>query len=152
MKPYFVNFTLWEDRPRLGLDAASGSKKNSTASNLSTSGNTESNESKGIAKILLLMKRSAVSGCAYLVPHKRKHLCQNELQPVGFIAPSFCFLLPTFPPFFKYDPCHFLWVYRAKTYFCKCTTTLRHFSLQFWLGQGKSDSECNVDLCSVKHG
>jgi len=46
MKPYFVNFTLWEDRPRLGLDAASGSKKNSTASNLSTSGNTESNESK----------------------------------------------------------------------------------------------------------
>ena len=105
-----------------------------------------------IAKILLLMKRSAVSGCAYLVPHKRKHLCQNELQPVSFIAPSFCFLLPTFSPFFKYDPCHFLWVYRAKTYFCKCTTTLRHFSLQFWLGQGKSDSECNVDLCSVKHG
>ena len=56
MKPYFVNFTLWEDRPRLGLDAASGSKKNSTASNLSTSGNTESNESKGIAKFLLLFR------------------------------------------------------------------------------------------------
>ena len=60
-----------------------------------------------IAKILLLMKRSAVSGCAYLVPHKRKHLCQNELQPVGFIAPSFCFLLPTFSPFFQVWPMPF---------------------------------------------
>ena len=80
-----------------------------------------------IAHFLLVMKSSAVSGCAYLVPHKRKHLCQNELQLVGFIAPSFCFLLPTFSSFFKYDPCHFLWVYRAKTYFRKCTTMFQAF-------------------------
>ena len=35
-KPYFVNFTFWEDRPRLGLDLPA-SKKNSTASTISTS-------------------------------------------------------------------------------------------------------------------
>ena len=45
LRPYFVNFTLWEDRPRIGLDQQGSSKKNSTASNVSSSN--DSAEPKG---------------------------------------------------------------------------------------------------------
>ena len=37
LKPYFVNFTFWEDRPRRGSDNLCTSKKNSTASTVSSS-------------------------------------------------------------------------------------------------------------------
>ena len=45
LRPYFVNFTLWEDRPRIGLDQQGSSKKNSTASNVSATN--DSAEPKG---------------------------------------------------------------------------------------------------------
>ena len=80
-----------------------------------------------IAKILLLMKRSAVSGCACTNHTKENIFAKMSYNLLALLPPPSAFSYPPFPLFFKYDPCHFLWVYRAKTYFRKCTTMFQAF-------------------------
>ena len=36
---------------------------------------------------------------------------------LALLPPPSAFCYPPFPPFFKYDPCHFLWVYRFEAFF-----------------------------------
>ena len=106
-----------------------------------------------IAKILLLMTRSAVS---VLVVRTLYHTKENIFAKMSYnllalLPPPSAFCYPPFPLFSSMTHAIFSGYTEPRHSFANVQLCSRHFSLRFWLGQGKSDSECNVDLCSVKH-